>query len=62
MGDDGFYKRAPDYFELVKRERLGLWNVAFVNNLVAIRGDVIDSGLVNNCSVCLLLFTTDFVS
>nr|AQX17749.1 procollagen-lysine 5-dioxygenase [Hormiphora californensis] len=44
VNKDGFYKRAPDYFELVKRERQGLWNVPLVNNLVAIRGDVVRSG------------------
>ncbi|XP_063681239.1 procollagen-lysine,2-oxoglutarate 5-dioxygenase-like [Bolinopsis microptera] len=41
VSKDGFYKRSTDYFNMVKRERLGLWNVAFVNHLVAIRGDVI---------------------
>ena len=49
VSKDGFYKRAPDYFNLVKRERQGLWNVAFVNHLVAIRGDVIKDK-------CVILF------
>jgi len=44
VNKDGFYQRSADYFQLVKRERMGLWNVAFVNNLVAIRGDVIQTG------------------
>ncbi|KAI1712024.1 procollagen-lysine,2-oxoglutarate 5-dioxygenase [Ditylenchus destructor] len=38
VSHSGYYARADDYVELAERRRLGLWNVPFVNSILAISG------------------------
>lgn len=44
---DGFYSRSFDYVELLKGERLGLWNVAHLMNAYLIEGSFIRRALEN---------------
>ena len=41
LSADGFYARSPDYMEIVKGNRWGLWNVPFISSIYLIKGDLI---------------------
>ncbi|XP_047131925.2 procollagen-lysine,2-oxoglutarate 5-dioxygenase 1 isoform X1 [Hydra vulgaris] len=41
VGQDGFYERSPDYIDIVKYNRRGVWNVPFVSNVYLIQSDTL---------------------
>lgn len=47
MSADGYYARSHDYVELVKRDRVGLWNVPHIMNAYLISGRFIRDNLNN---------------
>lgn len=47
VGSDGFYARSPDYIDIVKYVRRGVWNVPFVSNVYLIKSSTIDQMVVN---------------
>ena len=47
LGDDGYYARSPDYIDIVKYVRRGVWNVPFVSSIYLIKSSTIDQMVVN---------------
>ena len=37
VGTDGYYERSPDYIDIVKYIRRGVWNVPFISNIYLIQ-------------------------
>lgn len=33
LSESGFYARSPDYVPIVERQRVGTWNVPFINSV-----------------------------
>lgn len=36
ISEDGFYSRSLDYIKIVERNRIGIWNVPFINSIMLI--------------------------
>ena len=47
LSENGYYARSPDYVDIVKYVRRGVWNVPYVSNVYLIRSDKIDEIGVN---------------
>lgn len=47
VGTDGYYKRSPDYIDIVKNRKKGVWNSPYVINLFMMRASVLDKLPVN---------------
>lgn len=47
IGSDGYYARSPDYIEIVKNIRRGVWNSPFVSNIYLIKSSTIAAMAVN---------------
>ena len=47
VGADGYYVRSPDYIDIVKYIRLGVWNVPFVSSIYLIKSSTIEQMVVN---------------
>eukprot|EP00794_Sanderia_malayensis_P015035 gene15035-16588_t len=41
IGDDGFYARSDDYIDIVKYNRMGVWNVPFISKIHLIKATAI---------------------
>lgn len=42
IDNKGYYKRSADYLDIVQRERVGIWNSAYINSCYLIKSEVID--------------------
>eukprot|EP00794_Sanderia_malayensis_P015032 gene15032-16583_t len=42
IGDDGFYARSDDYIDIVKYNRMGVWNVPFISKIHLMKASVIN--------------------
>lgn len=47
LSSNGFYARSPDYIDIVKYIRRGVWNSPFVANLYLIKANKIEEMVVN---------------
>lgn len=47
VGKDGYYKRSADYIDIVKKQKLGVWNSPYVTNIYMVRAFVLDQLPVN---------------
>ena len=47
VGSDGYYARSPDYIEIVKNHRMGVWNSPFVSSVYLIKSSTIKKMAVN---------------
>ncbi|XP_072281432.1 procollagen-lysine,2-oxoglutarate 5-dioxygenase 1 [Pyxicephalus adspersus] len=45
LSKDGYYARSEDYIDIVQRQRIGIWNVPYINNVYLIKGNVIRTKL-----------------
>jgi len=43
IGKDGFYARSPDFIDIVKLVRRGIWNSPFVNHIYLIKSSTVNS-------------------
>ena len=43
IGKDGFYARSPDFIDIVKLVRRGIWNSPFVNHIYLIKASSINT-------------------
>ncbi|XP_065060867.1 procollagen-lysine,2-oxoglutarate 5-dioxygenase 1-like isoform X1 [Rhopilema esculentum] len=41
IGEDGYYARSDDYIDIVKYDRIGVWNVPFISKAYLIKSSVI---------------------
>jgi procollagen-lysine,2-oxoglutarate 5-dioxygenase len=41
LSSEGYYSRSHDYIQIVKRERLGVWNVPFISEAYLINGSLL---------------------
>jgi len=41
ISSTGYYARSEDYFEIIDRKRIGIWNLPFVSGAILIKGDVL---------------------
>jgi len=57
---DGYYARSHDYVDLVRRNRVGIWNVPHIMNAYLIEGNFIRESLEGNTKLNLSYYDKDF--
>ncbi|XP_040182027.1 procollagen-lysine,2-oxoglutarate 5-dioxygenase 1 [Rana temporaria] len=45
LSKEGFYARSEDYIDIVQRQRIGIWNVPYINSVYLVKGSALRTKL-----------------